>query len=568
MKILHAWLIAICLSTASWSNENELNAKIVQFAQSPEWLGHFFYDGTQGSYTSLVESNQYFFSKTGKYNPEDELREVLRQLNSAEPIQEENYCHYIGRYEMVLSKFPEIRKPFHTCRAFETWSQQLSVDEIRLAFATGYMKNPASSFGHLFLKLVSKKASAESLNYAINFSAQTGSDTGALYALKGLFGEYHGGFSFLPYHQLIKDYSDLEGRDIWELDLNLDESGRRRLLYFIYEFDSNYIEYTFLNRNCAGVLEKLIYYLRGKSHSTFPSFKPWTLPIESFKKIADDVNPKHFFYFPSLKTQLLGMEQQLSQGERVKIKNEVYTKDYTKLNSRELDFVVLDKKINEKPLDENYYLALLKARSRIDEVSGFKETEGNSTHMPDVLNTPRLASLGAAIWERGARLDLDFLNEQMIHGRSLSEIKALNFHLLSNDEDGRIAVNEVGIFSFLAAEAINFLHTPLSYGGGIKYRDQVGLASDASVGYILDGKKWIYFPKLRFEIDRFHTEFTPEVDVLFFSEFANWKINFNHKNVQLEFFKRVKDDVYMNLIFLHDKRTLTPETSFGITKFF
>lgn len=567
MKILHAWLTAIFLSTTVWSNQSDLDAKIAQFARSPQWLGHFFYEGTPNVYTSLVESNHYFLSKTGKYNPEDELREVIRRLSSADQITEEHYCHYIGRYEMVLAVFPEYRKPGHTCKAFEDWSQKLSVDEVRLAFATGYMKNPASSFGHLFLKLVSKKQMSESLNYGINFSAQTGADSGAIYALKGLFGEYPGGFSFLPYHQLIKDYSDLEGRDIWELDLNLDITAKKRLLLFIYEFDSNYIDYTFLNNNCAGILERLVYYLQNRDPSRFPSFKPWTIPLESFQDMAAGVEVKNFFYIPSLKTQLAYMDKQLTDSERLNIKEEYVTKNASQLSARELDYVILDKKINETNLDENHYLELMKARSRKQSDTGFEELK-KGVSGDAIFKKPRTASLGVLRDDNGIGIDLGFLNDRMIHGRNISEISAFNFHIRTADQTEKLILKKAEIFSFLAAESINFIRKPISYGGGLFYRDGLDMGVQANAGYVWEYRNLIYYPKLQFNGDKIHTEIAPELDILYFSKLGNWKLNISYKDLSIEYFKSTRHDFYINFVVVHDKKTLSPDTRFGVVKFF
>lgn len=533
MKILRVWLIAICLSYSSGSVASDFENKIAAFAQSPEWLGHFFYDGDQSGYTSLVESEYYFLSSTGKYNPTDELKEAIGRLSSTDEISEENYCHYLSRFELVLSAFPELRKPSHKCRAFEIWKQTLALDSVRLSFASGYIKNPASSFGHLFLKLRLKNQASESLGYGINFSAQTGDDTGALYALKGLLGQYPGGFVFLPYHQLIKDYSDLEGRDIWELDLELDEVGKDRLLLFIYEFDSHYIDYTFLNSNCAGILERLIYYVQRKPPLSSLQLKPWTIPLESFQNIAQGTNNRRFHYTPSLKTQLKLMESRLNETEKKLLKYETKSKKYRLLNSPSLDYALLDKKINETKLDENYYLEILNFRAGLAMEADIDEI---SMPLPLVTERARTSSVGLVLEQSGAGLDLNFLNEKMIYRHGLSEINLFNFHIRSNSEQ-RPVLQEVEIFNFLAGEPVNFLRTPLSYGGGLYYRHKKELSIEVALGYLLDLGHWLYFPKVQWMADKFQTRFSPQLDVFYFSSWVNGKLSINDQTSSLEVFK-------------------------------
>ena len=236
MKILRAYLIAICLSCASAALASDLTAEnINKFALSQKWLGHFFYEANGAGFRSRIDSDAFFYSKKGKTEPKPELVATINELQKIEPISNTSYCRFISRFELVLQEFPQLKKNSHNCDAFEIWFNRLSINEIRLSFATGYLKNPASSFGHLFLKLISNKSKSELLNYGVNFSALTGSESGADFALKGLFGYYSGGFVFLPYHQIIKDYSDLEGRDIWELNLQMTDAQIRQILTFLYD---------------------------------------------------------------------------------------------------------------------------------------------------------------------------------------------------------------------------------------------------------------------------------------------------------------------------------------------
>jgi hypothetical protein len=559
MKILRVWLTVICLSSFALSSVSDLNSRIAEFAQSPEWLGHFFYDGDRSGYTSLIESKHYFLSSTGKYSPEDELKETVRHLSAPEDILQEEYCHYIGRYELVLSVFPEYRKPSHECRAFEEWSQKLGVKSVRLSLATGYIKNPASSFGHLFLNLISRNQNSDLLNYGINFSAQTGGDTGALYALKGLFGQYPGGFVFLPYHQLIKDYSDLEGRDIWEIDLELDQVARRRLLLFIYEFDSNYVDYTFMNNNCAGILERLIDYVQRRPVKTGLQMKPWTMPLEIFLNVSSGLKEKKFFYRPSLKTQLLQMDERLTESQRMQIRSGSNLGNYSSLDGRGLDYVILDKKINGPDSDEDQYLKLLTARSRLPIDDEAPDQVGKLPEKKVDLRS-RTSSVGLVGGNEGTGLDIKLLNEKLIYRNSLSEINIFNFHFRT-DRNKQPVLAEGEIFNFLAGEAVSFLKSPMSYGGGLFYRNKRELVLEATAGYMLNLKDWIYFPKLHFVGDKFRTELYPEVDVFYFNTVVNLKLNVQPKEYGLETFRFIKTNYSIQLNAVYD--TLYKEATYS-----
>lgn len=555
MKTLLAYLIAICLS---WSNAlvaAGLDERVNKFALNQKWLGHFFFEKRFHGYESLVESSGYFLTQNGKSNPHAELSEVIRLLQSDSDLSTETYCRYISRFELVLTEFPEFKKTNHHCAAFEAWQNKLSINEVRLAFATGYIKNPASSFGHLFLKLVSKNKTDELLSYGINFSAQTGTEAGAIFALKGLFGLYPGGFVFLPYHQLIKDYSDLEGRDIWELNLELTNQEIRHLLTYVYEFNSNYIHYTFLNNNCAGILEKLIGNIKNQNFSDDRLLKPWAIPIESFQVIAAKQDSRHFRFQPSLKTQRQVMAETLSTSEMMKIKKQEVIKSYSDLSSRELDYILLDKKIDDDLSHTDYYYELLQARSKFP-IAEIDLSQSIITDQSVLLDRQKSSVASISVSKQKMNLNLGVLSDKIIYGHSLSEISLLNVEVSNSRSNSKTVLSNIEFFSFMAGEAITFLRQPLSFGGGLSHSEDLGLNGEMSFGFIFDKKKFIYFPKIKNQVSEKQSIIFPEVDFYFLQQPINFKISVNPTLLRLtgqkffgkKYFTSIGADYHMSIL--------------------
>ena len=73
-------------------------------------------------------------------------------------------------------------------------------------------------YGHTLLRMdaADQDERTRLLAYTINFAAGTEETSGFMYVLKGLFGGYPGVFSMLPYYLKVREYSDLEHRDLWE----------------------------------------------------------------------------------------------------------------------------------------------------------------------------------------------------------------------------------------------------------------------------------------------------------------------------------------------------------------
>jgi hypothetical protein len=172
-------------------------------------------------------------------------------------------CRFPARYAWLKTQYPEHAQqwPQQPCPALTQWLKDLDSDQATLVFASDYLNNPSSMFGHTLLRLDSRQHSDDVrlLSYAINYSAQTNTSNGLEFAWKGLTGGYPGAFSLLPYYEKVKEYNDWESRDLWEYELNLHEDEVHRLLLVYWEWREFTAPYYFFTRNCSyellGLLE-------------------------------------------------------------------------------------------------------------------------------------------------------------------------------------------------------------------------------------------------------------------------------------------------------------------------
>jgi hypothetical protein len=113
------------------------------------------------------------------------------------------------------------------------------------------MNAPASMFGHTFLRLDSAYESPL-LSYAVNYAATIDrKDSGIAYAFKGILGYYPGYYSILPYYAKVREYANMDQRDLWEYRTNLTEAEVRRMTLHILEMRGIYADYYFLDENCS-----------------------------------------------------------------------------------------------------------------------------------------------------------------------------------------------------------------------------------------------------------------------------------------------------------------------------
>ncbi|TFG61220.1 MAG: DUF4105 domain-containing protein [Nitrospirales bacterium] len=151
-------------------------------------------------------------------------------------------------------------------------------------FPSAYMDNPASMFGHSFLRVDQQGQTAETriLAYTINYAADVPPEAGIEFAYKGIFGGYKGFFTTIPYYMKVKEYRDIENRDIWEYRLNFSQEQNHRLLIHAWELGNAYFDYFFFKENCAYHILSLLEVADPTLHLT-DKFHFSTIPADTIR---------------------------------------------------------------------------------------------------------------------------------------------------------------------------------------------------------------------------------------------------------------------------------------------
>ena len=242
---------------AGYADELITSAHDLNLAADPDWLSLVHYKrGLGGGYTSQADDPVFFNHPEGKHDPVLELDATLRAFFARDSGDDQPQCRFPARYHWLDQKleFDPHRLPRAACAELRLWQDTLSAHSVTLVFPAAYLNGPSSMFGHTLLRINpgdSRKdmpLAAYALNYAANADP---ADNGAFYAYKGIFGGYPGVFSIVPYYQKIKEYSDLENRDVWEYALNLDQAEVDQLLRHAWEVRHVNFDYYFLTENCS-----------------------------------------------------------------------------------------------------------------------------------------------------------------------------------------------------------------------------------------------------------------------------------------------------------------------------
>ncbi len=221
----------------------------------------------QSKFLSAADGDDFFISSSGKEDPAAELRATLyafsRPLGET-PGSDEAFhaqCRYPARRKWAFEHLKWHEQLRNTsvgilpCKGRQLWKEKLGAEGLSLVFASAYLGNAASMFGHTFLKFHSKenRTGRELLDYGVNFAAETGGETNGRppIAVYGLVGLYPGRFTMQPYHQTLRTYSNLEGRDLIEYKLDFSNDELDFFIDHLFELERTHFDYYFLTENCS-----------------------------------------------------------------------------------------------------------------------------------------------------------------------------------------------------------------------------------------------------------------------------------------------------------------------------
>lgn len=445
-------------------------------SREQEWLDRVFYvDGV-----SLVKNQSFFISPVGRINPLKELEATVELMQ-----REENFaCRFPGRYSYLA---PKLGLPSRkvACADYEAWRDSFEASGISIMFASQYLENPASSFGHTYLKVNSNKKTLY-LNKVISFAASVPKDVSAKeYVWKGLTGGFEGKFAESPFYILFQEYANMEKRDIWEYELDISEAQALRILDVLYEVIHHaQFDYMFLSDNCSALLLKLIdVELKRDLMEPLPYH---VIPIETVKVLEEKGLVRKSSFYPSI-TSRMSLQAASMKSKDVK---EVlsYIKDNEKLNEKSsagsldlgLEYLNFLRQKNggvlapERKEDFNSYL-LLRSKYADDFVAPLIKS-------PDPLKAshPQRFSLGVhEVNQRPVGLNLayrpvgkDFFDRPNGYAKE-SEINFLKTKLFLDPNDTDMSWFNFDVIGIRKYADFNRITESLSWGGNFSIKNSI-----------------------------------------------------------------------------------------------
>ncbi|MCU0656612.1 MAG: DUF4105 domain-containing protein, partial [Polyangiaceae bacterium] len=208
---------------------------------------------------SQVDGPAFFLSPAGRSDPAAELEATIQGFYQAPAAGVDHpLCRFPARWLWLRKQLglSNDALPPADCPALATYLERASTRSLTVIFSSYYLNNPASMFGHTFLRFNRNADGPEEnrklLEQGIDYSAAVPENENQIvYSFKGLAGMYPGIFRMLPYYYKVREYNDFESRDLWEYDLALGEEEVALVVTHIWELGHSFFDYYYLSENCS-----------------------------------------------------------------------------------------------------------------------------------------------------------------------------------------------------------------------------------------------------------------------------------------------------------------------------
>jgi hypothetical protein len=306
-------ILTFLLLTFAHSSETLTFIEQIKLYENPYWSKLLHYRNG----VSEIDSSNFFISNDGKRELKKELFETINALeNGTQNI----LCRFPLRVSWLKENIPTLKDKIITyeCKELDEFLSLIDAKYVTMVFPTAHINSPASMYGHTFLR-VSSNNETPLISNAINYAAATDETNGLIFAYKGLFGGYEGRYSILPYYEKIKEYNNLEQRDIWEYDLALTQEEINRLVLHTFELKDSYSDYFFFKENCSYNVLWLLEIAR-KDLDLVSKFDFKTVPLDSIKVLLEyDLIKGTNFRYSSMRKMKYILNEKIKNKEYLKV---------------------------------------------------------------------------------------------------------------------------------------------------------------------------------------------------------------------------------------------------------
>ena len=315
-RSIRFFLCLMFLPCLAKGNDSDLWQQLSSIQQK-QWRRLLHYSGNK----SAVITPDFFVAADGALNPAAELNESIRLLDTQPPTVDEKVsfqCRYPLRTRFLAETLNK-HWPTQNCPLLQFWRDKLATVEVDLVFASSFLGNPASSFGHTLLKFVRRgpqgKPRHDLLSYGVSYGANVTSNNALSYMFNGTFGYFYGVFTIAPYADKLREYNFIDNRDLWNFELDLTPEQIKQVIDHLWELRDARMRYYFFDRNCS---YQILTFLEAidPSLDISKSFNLWVIPLDTVRALHRAGKVKSFNLRLAREKVITNKLQQLTAAEK------------------------------------------------------------------------------------------------------------------------------------------------------------------------------------------------------------------------------------------------------------
>ncbi len=481
------------------------NDPITALAHSKEWLRLLHYETHfMHGPRSAVDGSGFFLTPSGKEDPEAEMRATLAAFHDSSrllgKLRQTPACAFPARFRFLNERLKlGLKNP--TCEKFSEFIDRFHPNGVALVFSAAYPNNPASMFGHTFLRIIRKDQKGDLLDQALGYAAAVPPEENDFaFIWFGVTGGYPGQLSTVPYYAKVNEYSNSESRDLWEYELDINADQTWWLLANAWEIETNsYLDYFFFDENCSWLMLTMLEVAR--PDWTLSDFSFDVVPGETIKRVTRIPGAVRSVHFrPSLFKKMRQAVESLSGDSLTRYKSlmagslaPAAVNDAPALNA------VMARLSYEKQkgavTNEKYQLfrQTLLARAKLKEPEPFRLSPIPETTRPDLGHDSARAGIAGggdfleAHWKSGYH---DLFNSDIGYA-PFSEISFPGLTVRYNKTTKNFFVSEIEGLSIQSHPSVTEAVTPLSWKARITYerlrdfgcKECRGVRAEGGVGF-------------------------------------------------------------------------------------
>jgi hypothetical protein len=238
-----------------------------------------------------VQTPAFFLAEDGAIDPErewDAQREAFLHPDSHSTAAQPAQCRFPARFAFMKDQlgWTDLDVPTLPCPEFEAFRSKLDARSLSVVFASHYLANPASAFGHTMLYLGSAATIESRLaDYSVGFEADTKGLSPLGYIPRGLTGGLVAAFRVSPFHERVRKYERQELRDLWMFPLQVNQHEVDQLVRHLWELKDVSYRYGFFGGNCAQKILALVHAVVPRAH-LLPYHRAAILPSEVVRRLV------------------------------------------------------------------------------------------------------------------------------------------------------------------------------------------------------------------------------------------------------------------------------------------